>query len=339
MKTSLLLAIIAGFSLYLTSCDSKKKTTHEAVVKRENSLNLDQYPHVMLANKAVEMKVYLPDPEKGLYRATRFDWSGVIGSLKYKGHEYFDYWKDTHDPLVHEDLPGPVEGFIEPGLGYEEAGAGDGFIRIGVGILEKGDEEKYGWTDTYQILDHGKWTVDHGKDWISFKHVVQSDFGFAYEYVKRIELKAEGFVIKHSLENTGEKTIETDQFNHNFFVIDQTRSGTDFSVEFPFSLKTESDTKGLVRIEDNTIRFQQMVAQGKSTFLELTGFGESADDHQVTVVNHKTGAGIKFAVDQPIYRMAFWTCKTTLCPENFIWIDVEPGETMEWNSTYNVFVQ
>ncbi len=339
MRASIYFLVTVGFSLVLISCDTKRSTTDDISSNQENSMNLDQYPHIILTNEAIEMKVYLPDPEKGLYRATRFDWSGVIGSLKYKGHEYFDYWKDTHDPLIHEDLPGPVEGFIEPGLGYEEAGAGDGFIRIGVGILEKRDEEKYGWTDTYKILDHGKWTVDQGKDWISFTHVIASDFGFAYKYIKRIELLDEGFVIRHTLENTGDKTIETDQFNHNFFVIDKTQSGTDFSVEFPFSLQTESDTRGLVSIDDKKIKFEKMVEQGKSTFLELTGFGESADDHQVTVVNHKTGAGIKFAVDQPIYRMAFWTCKTTLCPENFIWIDVEPGETMQWNSTYTVFEQ
>lgn len=100
------------------------------------------------------MKVYLPNQEEGLYRATRFDWSGVIESATYQGHEYFGYWKDTHNPLVHEDLPGPVEGYIKPGLGYKEAKPGEGFIRIGVGILEKEAEAEYQWTKTYKCFPY-----------------------------------------------------------------------------------------------------------------------------------------------------------------------------------------
>jgi len=82
-----------------------------------NDMNFDQYPSLTISNEEVEMKLYLPDADNGMYRATRFDWSGVIGSVKYKGHEYFGYWKETHDPLFHEDLTGPVEGYIKLGLG------------------------------------------------------------------------------------------------------------------------------------------------------------------------------------------------------------------------------
>src|SRR5210317_1311194 len=105
MKSELSHLVIIVLSVSMLNCN----TTME---------NFDQFPHTVISNSEVEMKVYLPDSEKGLYRATRFDWSGVIGSVQYKGHEYFGYWKDTHDPLFHEDLPGPVEGYIKPGLGY-----------------------------------------------------------------------------------------------------------------------------------------------------------------------------------------------------------------------------
>lgn len=330
MKTPKSKLLIFLLSTLTWACQSEKPV---------DGLDLDQYPHVMLSNEEVQMKVYLPDPENGLYRATRFDWSGVIGSLKYKGHEYFDYWKSTHDPFIHEDLPGPVEGFIDPGLGYEEAGAGDSFIRIGVGVLEKGDEEEYGWTETYKILDHGNWKVDSGKDNITFTHEIQSDFGYAYKYIKKISLIDEGFVIYHKLENLGDKVIETDQFNHNFFVIDQTKSGPDFLVKFPFELSTERDTKGMIELRGSEIHYLKPVEDGSSVFLELTGFSDSIEDHHATIINKKTGAGITLAVDQPIHRMAFWTCHTTLCPENFILIKVDPGASMEWNATYTLFVQ
>jgi len=130
------------------------------------------FPQASLDNGEVKMQLYLPDPERGSYRATRFDWSGIISSVQFRGHEFFGYWKKTHDPYVHEDLSGPVEGYIYPGLGYEEARPGEGCIRIGVGVIEKADEEKYNGFKTYPILDHGQWTVKPGKKKIRFTHQV-----------------------------------------------------------------------------------------------------------------------------------------------------------------------
>ena len=230
----------AGLSASLGSCSP-------------DELDFSQYPSVEISNKEVKMKVYLPDAEKGLYRATRFDWSGVIGSVQYKGHEYFGYWKSTHDPKFHEDLAGPVEGYIEPGPGYAEAEAGEKFIRIGVGVLEKADEEEYNWKETYKIVDHGEWEIDQGKDWITFSHEVQCDNGYAYVYEKSIRLKGDGFVIGHTLKNTGTKVIETDQFNHNFFMIDGERSGNAFKISFPYEIATSDDPKGMVEIKDKEI--------------------------------------------------------------------------------------
>ena len=285
------------------------------------------------------MKVYLPDPEKGIYRATRFDWSGVIGSVQFKGHEYFGYWKETHDPLFHEDLTGPVEGYIEPGLGYADAEPGGKFIRIGVGIIEKADEPEYNWRETYKILDNGKWQIDHGEDWLTFTHEIKSDIGYGYIYKKNIKLKSNGFTIEHKLQNTGVKAIETDQFNHNFFMIDREQSGPSFIISFPYAISTNDDPKGFLEINDKDLYFIKELENDNSVFLELNGYSEEAADHQVTVVNHKSGAGVTFTVDKPLFRMAFWACETTLSPENSIWISVEPGEEEDWTSDYTLFVK
>ena len=79
-----------------------------------------EYPQTEIANEHVTMKLLLPDPDKGSYRATRFDWSGIIASVKYGDHEYFGYWKNTHDPKVHEDLSGPSESSNLPGPGFDD---------------------------------------------------------------------------------------------------------------------------------------------------------------------------------------------------------------------------
>jgi hypothetical protein len=301
-------------------------------------VNFKDYPQTEISNRMVRMRLYLPDKEKGYYRATRFEWSGIISSLTYKGHQYFGEWKSTHDPFFHEDLSGPVEGAITAGLGYNETEAGGKFIRIGVGILEKPDEKEYQWDHTYKILDYGKWTVDKGKDWIEFKHELNSEMGWGYVYTKRIELKKNepGFTITHILRNTGSRLIETDQFNHNFFVMDDQMIGPDFTVSFPFAVKTESDLKDLVKIENNELFFTRELTEG-SIWLLLEGYGNDERDHNITVKNNKTGAGVQFKVNKPISRLAFWATTTTLCPENFISISVAPGGEEKWVSDYTLF--
>lgn len=325
MIRNYLLLIVAA--VFLGDCTTNQK------------LDLEQYPGIEISNNEVQMKLFLPDPENGMYRATRFDWSGIIGSVKYKGHEYFGYWKETQDPLFHEDLTGPVEGYIEPGLGYSEAETGGKFIRIGVGVLEKPDESEYNWMGTYRILDHGKWTTDHGKDWISFTHKISSDIGYGYIYTKMIRLKDNGFTITHELRNTGKKAIETDQFNHNFFMIDGEPSGPSFKISFPFDISTSDDLKGYLEIQDKALTFVKRLEDDNSIFVELKGYGQEPEDHQVTVLNRRSGAGVTFQVNKPLHRMVFWACETTLCPENSVWISVKPGEEVKWTSDYVLFVQ
>lgn len=325
MKNIVIQLAIAAIALFIGSCTF-------------NDMNFDQYPSLTISNEEVEMKIFLPDAENGLYRATRFDWSGVIGSVKYHGHEYFGYWKDSHDPLFHEDLTGPVEGYIKPGLGYDEAEPGGKFIRVGVGTIEKPDEEAFSFRNSYKILDHGKWTLDHGADWISFRHELNSDIGYSYIYQKIISLKKNGFRIEHKLHNTGEKSIETDQFNHNFFMIDGEESGTAFTISFPYSISTDDDPKGFVEIKDNELNFVKDLKDDDSFFISLNGYSGEIEDHKVTVLNRKSGAGVTYIIDKPLHRMAFWACRTTLSPENFIWISVEPGASEEWTSEYTLFV-
>ena len=43
-----------------------------------------QYPKTSISNGLIEANLYLPDDKNGFYTGTRFDWAGVINSLKFK---------------------------------------------------------------------------------------------------------------------------------------------------------------------------------------------------------------------------------------------------------------
>jgi len=326
MKHFLLKLLIITLSISLTNCSEK-------------IADISSFPHTTIKNEEIKMKVFLPDAENGVYRGTRFDWSGIIGSLKYKDHEYFGYWKKTHDPYFHEDLPGPVEGSVKPGLGYDEAKAGGQFIRLGVGIIEKEDESEFNWRKTYKILDHGKWNIEQGQDWILFTHELNSDIGYSYVYSKKIQLNNDGFIIEHKLKNNGEKVIETDQFNHNFFVIDNERIGPSFKITFPYNISTINEPQDHLIIDGNEIAYNKELKDGNTSFLMIKGFGDAVSENAFSVVNTKSNAGVNFKIDKALHSVVYWACETTLCPENSILLSVAPGEEEFWNSEYTFFIK
>src|SRR5258708_19252653 len=147
-------------------------------------------PEAGISTGAIDAKLYLPDARLGYYRGTRFDWSGVIYSLRYKGHEYFGQWFDKYDPLTHDAIAGPVEEFLtnDAGLGYAEAKPGESFIRIGVGAVKKPDDTAYQRFKTYEIVDPGKRTMPKGKDWIEFSHQLPTDSRYGYTYRNTLRL-------------------------------------------------------------------------------------------------------------------------------------------------------
>src|SRR3954466_10380359 len=161
-------------------------------------------PDASISNAEIRARVYLPDAQAGYYRGTRFDWSGVVASLEWHGHNYFGKWFERYDPTLHDAITGPVEEFLTngAGLGYDEAKAGDSFVRVGVGAVRKPDEPRYRQFSTYEITDPGTWTVNKGKDWIEFVHELRDTAGYAYQYRKKLRLAGDSLVLEHHLKNT-----------------------------------------------------------------------------------------------------------------------------------------
>ncbi|MCB1019855.1 MAG: hypothetical protein KDC27_07995 [Acidobacteria bacterium] len=301
-----------------------------------------QHPSAEFHNGLIQANVWLPDPQNGYYRGTRFDWSGAISSLRFAGHEYFGEWQQSDDPYLHDRITGPVEEYRthEKGLGYDEAKPGGTFLRIGVGVVEKPEEDDYRWTFSYPVKDPGKWTIRKGENWIEFEQeALDPSSGYGYRLRKRLTLppgKAQ-LIIDHTLENIGSKRIETNVYNHNFFVLDNQPTGPDFSVRFAFPPKADRDWKGYVEIEGDTLRYTKELPQGQSVIALLDGFSGEPDDHSFAIENRAVGAGVRMQADKPLSKLQFWSPRTTLCPEPFIELALAPGESDRWTLYYEFY--
>ena len=306
-------------------------------------LNATEFPEAQISNGQIKAKLYLPDAQKGYYQATRFDWSGVISSLEYQGHNYFGVWFPKYDPKIHDAITGPVEEFRtgESGLGYEEAKVGDTFIRIGVGLLKKPEEPRFQQFKTYDIVDNGKWTVHTKPDSVEFIHEVtdkSSGYGYHYRKVVKLEKGKPQMTIEHSLKNTGTKPIETNVYNHGFFVIDGQPSGPDFSVTFPFEPQATQDLHGLAETRGKTLTYlKELEAPRQSVFTEVKGYSEKVSDFDIRIENKKVGAGVRIQADKPLWKINFWSIRSTVCPEPFVNMKIEPGKTSTWKLTYDFY--
>lgn len=289
-------------------------------------------PDIEISNGVLRAKLYSPDPVKGYYQGTRFDWSGAFAGVERKGHNYFGVWFPRYDPKLHDAIVGPVDSFNA--IGYDEAPAGGKFLRIGVGWLKRpADAPRVDNFRTYEIVDGGKWSVKKGKDWAEFTHTLDG----VYVYTKRVRLDKDRMILEHTLKNTGKTALETDVFNHNFFMLDAQPTGPDIVVKFPFEAKSGSDWRGPGEVSGKELVYKQELPEKVSVSGAITGFGDTARDQDFRVENRKTGLGVRQSGSKPLSRLYFWSIRTTVCPEPYVHVRVEPGKQDRWQTAFEFY--
>jgi len=303
------------------------------------------YPTATITNGQVNAVLYLPDAKTGYYRGSRFDWAGVVGCLAYKGHTYFGVWFPHYDPQLHDAITGPVEEFRsangDSALKYDEAKPGDPFVKIGVGVLRKIDDSPFKFAAPYPIIDGGKWTVHTNRSGASFRQQLKSPIGIAYDYTKTLAFDKHEpvLILSHTLKNTGTETIDTQVYDHDFFMLDNAPTGPDMVVRFPFDPKAERDLGYSASVSGRELVFSHELETGPYAMSLLTGYSSDPSSYDFIVENRKTGVGVEQTGDQPIARINFWSIRTTICPEAYIHIKVAPGETAHWTIRYRFFAK
>lgn len=297
------------------------------------------YPVKVLKNNFLEVTVLLPDKEKGYYRSTRFDWSGIIAQVEYGGHTFFQEWKNyngtltpgKHDPLDSGTGTGTVEEFRDP-LGFDKAKPGEPFLKIGVGILERTDKKPYHWAANYKVVDSGKWKVTASEDRISFSQEMTTGFGYAYQYKKTIRLSKDSpeLTIIHTLINTGKKNIHGNPYCHNFFRFDNQFIGRDYKIEFPNPVQPIDKYSPKAVIKDNYLTLNQDLLDADP----VAGHVNPNASRIYTLSNRKTATSVEVVSDVDPGPFFLYIWKLAFCVEPMVLFDIKPGESFTWNRTY-----
>jgi hypothetical protein len=319
-------------------------------------------PKGHISNGLVDVYFYLPDATNGFYRGTRFDWSGIIYSLSYKGEGYYGSWYTRIDPAIYNNVQrvtsdgkgevvtgiassgmGPSEEFLtnDKALGFDDAKVGGTFLKIGVGVLRRPHDKPYDRYLAYEIVDGGKWTTTIGTDSVVFKQILSNPVsGYGYIYTKTLRLLPGKPVmqIRHQLRNTGSKPLVTSVYDHNFFVSNSHHTGPDYAITMPYPIKI-SDTQGpdLFRIDGNRLLFTKPFKTKDMVVTWIAGFRPIAKDYSFRVENTRTGTGYSVQGDRPLSQIMVWAIYTNISLESFIDLNAGLGKEERWNYEYTYF--
>lgn len=299
-------------------------------------------PQIEIANKQIHAKLYLPDAQNGFYKPARFDWSGVIFSLEFQGHNFYGPWFTKGDPTIRDfaykdsdivvgpasAMMGPVEEFQKP-LGDDTAKAGGTFVKVGVVVLRQPDDTAYNFGKLFELVDSGKWSVRSGSDFVSFTQTLSdAESGYGYVYTKTLRLTADKsqVTIEHSLRNTGKQPIATNVYDHNFLVFDKMGPGPDYTITVPFHIKpTRAPNADFAEIHGAQAVFKKAVENQDRAAFGLHGYGPEAKDYDFRIEHRKAGVEMRITGDRPLSNASLWSIRSVLAVEPFIDVAADPG--------------
>lgn len=288
----------------------------------------------LLKNKNIEIIIDLPLEN---YNFSRFDWTGKIVDVKFKGIPLVT----LEDPSCkNENLFG--KGFynefgIDTALGFEETKIGDWFHKIGVGLLKK-EDSNYAFHKPYSIKP-AEFTTTEKANSLIIDCISAKVNGYSYELRKEIELQEGGFNIKYHLKNTGEKAIKTTEYSHNFTAIDNDLIGANYVLNFPFDLKPKLfgetvNPESAVVIGTKDIHFTSSPNQA-FFFSNLSGRERVKSAWEL--IHLKSKLGIRENSNFTTNKINLWGWKHVVSPETFYDINIAPVASAEWTRSYEVF--
>jgi hypothetical protein len=304
-------------------------------------------PAVTLQHGKLKALVYTSDAQAGHYRGTRFDWSGMIGRLEYDGHLFWDEWNASEDATGdHDNAVGPALEFgMNSPLGFDEAKPGDGFIKIGVGVLKKPDDGKpYFFRQQYDILDPA--TKSHrvaGNGAVAIETVSAAEAGgYGYVLNKQISIAGEEhntLVIACELKNTGTKPIVTDVYNHNFFRPGGRGFEPPIQVMFdqPLQLDPKAKLGGAVEQNPAGDTFTVTKPLAKNVWAPLTQHPDRPVSRTFTLTKGKLRMTVSH--DFTPAKYVLYGLPEFIAVEPFMDIKLEPGKSISWTYTYRFSVE
>jgi hypothetical protein len=310
------------------------------------------YPAVTLAGGGLRIDVLLPRPQTMAalkecepYADARFDWSGRVAFIEYKGRVFAGR-------RAAADAAGRRA--IEYGLGTAEdfrrvpalspAGANPlRQLRPGVGVMVRTFSAD-GKSDR-RTVEPFEWKVSAAGGRVDFRQEISLEQGWGYRYHKAVVLDANepSFSIHHHLVNTGRNDIRWEHYCHNWLHVDGRDVDANTRVLLGFVPRGQADANaggvvlpgGAAIADGRLLRFVEAKLQPRALFRFEQPIEPAAN--RVSAAHLAARAGFTVFGDWAPLRISVYREERFLCPESFVDLDLAPGQEKRWTSRYVFF--
>lgn len=290
----------------------------------------------ILRSGELTIEVMYPNDPARYNRGTRFSpVANVVRAVM--GGKDFLFSPVTHDP-VNDNCGLAMEFDItsdEGPPGYAEAALGEGFLKIGVGVLRKTTPE-YHFFKPNEVIDPAKTTVKWEGDRAIFDQVSAGVNGYAYKLNAEVRLQAPWIDIHCELTNTGTKAFTTEQYSHNYFCFDNAPVGPNYEVLFPYDFEA-TGMDGSQKRDGRGIVYEKTLSKPMNIRVPMPE--NYSGPNTVTVRNVVNGQEITATTSIPGTRTFVHASALYLCPEQFVRISLKPGESTKWTRRYELLLK
>lgn len=295
--------------------------TEDRGIKAEDSL--------MIGSGRLEVEIARPGR---VYKGSRFDWTGFITRITLDKRHNFCVPEQYERNKGTGGIGFCNEFGIDMTPGYEEAGIGGSFTKIGIGLLRRVSAGPYEFHRPYDIEPY---PVQMSCDGQSAKFTMEpvECSGYAVRLEKTVRVEDRILRMDYRLENTGGKDIATNEYCHNFMGIDGHKLGRDYCLSFPGLIKADR-LAGKFTLNGDKILWEE---EPEEDFYGIIQKDRRDGDCQWQLVHGPSGVGVKDISRLPAAKYALWGCGHVVSPEVFIDIRLKPGERMEWSREYEFF--
>ncbi|MBC2600194.1 hypothetical protein [Puniceicoccus vermicola] len=285
---------------------------------------------LILSNGMIRAEVMLPNSPDRYNRGTRFTNVATVLRVSVEEDEFL-FAPVEHNPMTESGGLAAEFNKDDP-TEFQNAIIGEGFLKIGVGVLRK-DSEHYDFYRPYEVIERAKTEYRAEKDRVDFIQVSPEFRGYRYRLTASVELEENRIILRNKLENLGERALEVQHYVHNFFSLNGVPIGEAYRLDLGRSASGGEVLRGNARIEGEQIRFPEKVEESVvinvPSPIPLPTEGEIllalGDDLSVRVVTE----GV------PLVRTFIYAREEYVSPEQFVEFPVEPGEAIDWIRTYH----
>ncbi len=264
------------------------------------------------------------------YRRTRFDACGFVTAVTLDGVHQFCVTEADCGGAHNSNGAGLCNefGILKP-IGFHDANPGEQFPKLGVGLLSRPDAEPYSFMRDYPV-ERFPIEIECGPDAVEFRMAPLACRGYAAGLTRRLTVAGNELSVAYHLQNVGERTLVTHEYNHNFIAIDRHPVGPDYALTVGCDLPTGESAPKL-EWRDGTGRW---VGRQRDIFYTRCENPPTDMDPVWTLTHEPTGVWVSERTDRPWTMFALFGAEKAICPEAFIAIDLPAGESMRWMRTY-----